>query len=528
MTKNLSIVVFTGAGASAQFNNPPTKEFKEKLLNLSKDNRLLNSLLKHKDYPDIEHVLECLKLIKQIHNNHAAKYLGHNDNNIVVNQNPPISMYEIFSQYLGVERFIMQELFKTYRIESTVHPQLRNFYGGLFSLLKKFTNRIIIGTTNYDLAVEDFCRLESSSYTCVDGFKVSGSKFVWMPQKWDEFIAGVTDTPVILLKIHGSLNWINRGNIEKSDNIEYSPTNEGQANTIVPPTLSPKDAENIEPFKTILTRFELSLDNADVCIAIGSSFRDDIIAEKLIKFLDLGKHLIIISPSCYENYSRGICQQNEISDAECVEWAKAQSSQRKRKITFINESVNDQTSLTIFNKIENAITNIHKTDQNQQKSSLKPDLRLEDIKTEIATVNEGNGAHYFGKISAIIKNIGKTSAKEVKIYTIHPNFSLQLRSLIQNESVIKKSYYPIQGSVLTNGQAQIPKNMIPLNAQSPFDIGFWLEYNYENIESEEIIFTFRVGGTNTFDQFTVYEDQQIKNEKNEWKNLNAGNIGAGI
>lgn len=528
MTKNLSIVVFTGAGASAQFGNPPTKEFKEQLLNLSKDNRLLDSLLKHKDYPDIEHVLECLKLIKQIHNGHAAKYLGYNDNNIVVNQNPPISMNEIFSQYLGVERFIMQELFKTYRIEPTFHPQLQNFYGGLFSLLKKFTNRIIIGTTNYDLAVEDFCRLESSSYTCVDGFKVSGSKFVLMLQKLEEFIAGVTDTPIILLKIHGSLNWINHGNIEKSDNVGYSPTNNGQANTIIPPTLSPKDAGNVEPFKTILAKFELSLDNADVCIAIGSSFRDDIIAEKLLKFLEQGKHLIIVSPSCYQNYSRGICQQNEISDTECVEWAKAQSSQGKRKITFINEYVTDQTSHAIFTKIENAITSIHKTDQNQQKSSLKPDLRLDDIKTEIATVNEGNGVQYFGKISAVIKNIGKTSAKEIKVYTIPHNISLSLRSIIQNENMIKKSYYPIQGSVLTNGQAQIPKNQIGLTGRSPFDIGFWLEYNYEHIENEEIIFTFRVGGTNTFDQFTVYEDQQIKNEKNEWKNFNAGNIGAGI
>ena len=159
MTKSLRIVVFTGAGASAQFDNPPTREFKEKLLNLNNDNRLQNSLLKHKDFPDIEHVLECLKTIKQIHNSHAAKYLGHQDNNIVVNQNPPISMHEIFDQYVGVERFIMQELFNTYRIDTKFHSQLRNFYGRLFSLIKKFTNQIIISTTNYDLAVEDFCRL---------------------------------------------------------------------------------------------------------------------------------------------------------------------------------------------------------------------------------------------------------------------------------------------------------------------------------------------------------------------------------
>ena len=349
-----------------------------------------------------------------------------------------------------------------------------------------------------------------------------------MPEKWDEFIAGVTDTPVILLKIHGSLNWINRGNIEKSDDIQYSPTNEGQANTIIPPTLSPKDAGDTEPFKTILTRFERILEGADICIAIGSSFRDDIIAEKLMKFLDQGKHLMIVSPSCYQNYSRGICHQHEISDAECVEWAKAQSSQRKRKITFINEPVNEQTISVIFDKIEKAIISIHKTDQIQQNSSLKPDLRLEDIKTEIATVNDDNGTKYFGKISAIIKNIGKTSAKEVKVYIIKPNFSLSLRSLIQSEDEIKTSYFPIQGSILTNGQVQIPENIIPLNAQSPFDVGIWLEYNYESVESEEIIFTLRVIGTNNFNQFIVYEDQQIKTEKNKWKNLQAGNISAGI
>lgn len=352
-TKN--IVLFLGAGTSIQFDIPATKEFKEYLLqNDTTGVKILNSLLTQEEFPDIEHVLTCLKELLDTRKNKAGIYLGKQDNGILVNENPSITVNEIFGQSLGLYNFIMQTLFKKYQIEPKLHSTLNDFYGGLFELIGQYSNRIDVGTTNYDLAVETFCSLNASQYICIDGFKIADTKFIWMPNKYEELYKASVDIPILLYKIHGSLNWVKEGSqITKTEQIEYMPEKESSKNVLIAPTLSPKDASKIDPYKSILDLFSERLENSDMCVAIGTSFRDKIIAKKFVDFIEKGKHLVIISPSCYQNYAQGLYNQYSISELECVQWAKYYSMQKKGKVTFIDLPVIPQNYSEIFSKLKN-------------------------------------------------------------------------------------------------------------------------------------------------------------------------------
>jgi len=350
----MNITILTGAGASVQFDNPTTIQFKEQLRSEKQSTKLIESLLAFKKYPDIEYVLEFLKDIRVIQKMHASEFLEKQE--FSPDQvNPPFPIREIFGQYLGIERHIMYKLFEAYQINQTFDSLIQKFYGGFFEIIKSHCDKITIGTTNYDLAIERFCELEPTKFTCCDGFKVSGDRFIWAPHLFDKSISSTTDTPIELLKIHGSLNWIDSGgNIEKRSKFEFIPTKEGQENTLIAPILSSKDYESRTPFDILLKRFEDALKKSDICIVIGSSFRDGIIKNNMISFLEEGKHLIIVSPSCYQNYATGL-RDHDSSDVGLISWAKQRALQENGKISWIPLSIKENNTKEVLLEIKNKI-----------------------------------------------------------------------------------------------------------------------------------------------------------------------------
>lgn len=346
------IVLFTGAGASIQFDIPATKEFKEYLLkNDSTGVQLFPILLNQPDFPDIEHVLQCLEQIKDVRNNHAGMFLGKQDNKITVNASPQISVQEVFGQADGLYNHILQTLFQKYQIQSQFNEELVKFYDELFEIISKQGERVDIGTTNYDLAIETCCNLQPEKFTCIDGFKMAGTRQIWKPEKFEELSKKTSDMPILLYKIHGSLNWVNESGITKTEKIDYD---QGKS-VIIAPTLSPKNASENEPYKTILDKFVNQLQNADVCVTIGTSFRDKVISKHFVEFLENGKHLIIISPSCYQSYARELCGQRDMPDLKCVEWSKFYSMEKNGKVTFINLPANKENNPEIFNRLRKAL-----------------------------------------------------------------------------------------------------------------------------------------------------------------------------
>jgi hypothetical protein len=75
-------------------------------------------------------------------------------------------------------------------------------------MIKKHCNELNIFTTNYDLAIEEYC--SNNSIYCIDGFKVDDFKhrFLWKAENYDNITYDKDSSQrIYLYKLHGSLNW---------------------------------------------------------------------------------------------------------------------------------------------------------------------------------------------------------------------------------------------------------------------------------------------------------------------------------
>jgi hypothetical protein len=187
---------------------------------------------------------------------------------------------------------------------------LLKIFNRLFTLFEP-KDGIHIFTTNYDNAVETFCTI-TQSHKPIDGFKLNirGRILEWE----NDFLPPDSDAgiDVFLHKLHGSLDWKQQasGKIVKTHE-ESQPTDPRyQGNSLIYPTLSPKEEESTEPYKSIIERFETFMKTVDVCIVIGYSFRDHL-NHSFMEMLDRGKtKLIIISPTSISNLYDNLLEEN--------------------------------------------------------------------------------------------------------------------------------------------------------------------------------------------------------------------------
>jgi hypothetical protein len=177
-------------------------------------------------------------------------------------------------------------------MEPESDESLKLLYNPIFELLKEHSEEIIVGTTNYDKAIENFC--DFKKYSCIDGFKEIRGAHRWTNGQfyYPERIEG--ETYVYLYKLHGSLDWKEHrhGDIVKT-NEEARPTDPNyKGNLLIYPTLDPKPREN-EPFTTIVNEFKKRISDADLCIVVGFSFRDKYISDLILQLMSTNKLIII-------------------------------------------------------------------------------------------------------------------------------------------------------------------------------------------------------------------------------------------
>jgi len=253
----------------------------------------------------------------------------------------------------------MQFLFQKYKIEEDVKPKLNDFFKPLFDLISNYSERIVVGTTNYDLAIETYCNLTGSDYQCVDGFHMSGNSHIWNPNYLNENFDRPGERFVYLHKIHGSLNWTGKSpDLIKYDQIpNFEPESSVKPSTIIAPTLSPKNAYSEPPFQFLLENFSKHLLESDICIVIGFSFRDNYITEHFKEFIDNRKHLIIVSPNCYRDYAENIFNlQNDYSDEGIKEWSTSHARGAvNRHVSFIDLPFDGENNNKTFEKIKNML-----------------------------------------------------------------------------------------------------------------------------------------------------------------------------
>jgi len=367
-----SISLFLGAGVSAQFDLPTTAKFKEILIanqnnarhpnNRNTTPTTITSLLNNSYFQDVEEVLQAIKeLIEGIKSSkNFSEYGKLAWSELTTPQYPGFKQQydSITNELLSIENQINNSVFQSYDWNEESNPQLKKFYSSLFSIILQGQKEIDIGTTNYDEAIEEFCRLPNSKYSCPSGFNQNQSledifspdNFISLNNKDDE------KTNIRLFKIHGSLNWrkIENSIVKISTDRLKIPSND---RVFIAPTLNPKKAAKNEPFTTLNTIFNKHLQESQICIIIGYSFRDSHINTNFETFLknDMN-HVIIISPHCPTDFVRNYNNVKGCETPTMIEsWLK---NHKPKNVSFMEYYLNEQNTDDVLKKLLGKISSI--------------------------------------------------------------------------------------------------------------------------------------------------------------------------
>lgn len=306
------IVLFLGAGASVPYKKPTTKEFKTKLMTkyryddvakTSKEEYYLDSILNFPNFQDIEDVLQCVKEIEDFFskNQYGGKFLLKREPQLIFNdpgRQWPLQV--LIENIKKIRTKIEDDVFSNYSWNNSDDNALEKILGKLFKIFEN-QNQIRIFTTNYDRSVEEYCSDPNRRLRCIDGFRRDefNNRRIWdgnFEYPIEENLVNVS-----LYKLHGSLNWKRhqKYGIEATSEETRSPDLNYIENLLVYPTVSPKDGEEKEPYKTIRKCFENSMNIAHACVVIGFSFRDEHINRIFDSFVSNNKKLIVISGSAF-------------------------------------------------------------------------------------------------------------------------------------------------------------------------------------------------------------------------------------
>jgi len=159
-----------------------------------------------------------------------------------------------------------------------------------FVLLFVESNRerhVPVSTTNYDLAIETLADASDHNYDLVDGFTRDNVRR-WDPSIFYRYGATPKDEPTILLfKLHGSCNWrVNRQTkvVTKESTAELVSADSIFDNALIWPAQTKSIKEG--PYETNYDYLEQCLMQAEFCVVIGFSFRDEVIKRYFAKALE--------------------------------------------------------------------------------------------------------------------------------------------------------------------------------------------------------------------------------------------------
>lgn len=359
-------MLFIGAGASASFGKPTTSELKQILrqkYGIGIRVNFLQGLLGYDEFPDIEHVLQAAVEIRDfLKETIGGKFINHlaRNNGLLVYRDNLTNNYVPFKdtieEWTRIIRTLEDEVFNNYRWNHNHGSAVKAIYEPIITYLKSISKEVIISTTNYDRAIENFC--ERGNYRYVDGFENIKGTYRWNNGfYYSEEIdyASPRATVVVLYKLHGSLDWKRR-----TDQIVFRTGEEGrpvdtnyQDNLVIYPTLSPKRVHQENLFRDIFNEFNKKLANADVCIVIGFSFRDSYLADTFVDFINNGKQLIVISPNALDSVYHELLKK-EIPGA-LVEDINITCKLHDKNIILIREYLKQDTVQKIMSIVKNII-----------------------------------------------------------------------------------------------------------------------------------------------------------------------------
>jgi hypothetical protein len=263
-----SVVLFLGAGASAPLGKMLMGTFIDHLSKLQYPGltHIFQKIVKQK--PDLEFLLEELGDLE------SKGYLDGDAG--------PAKQTKIFKETAqsatSIRIQIEREVFRHYSsfdgsTALLITPHFQPLFESLFKFLKP-GEPLIIFTTNYDPAVEEFVSRSGGEYSLFDGllYNPAYREEVWSLESFEQWKpSSGRQKDIVLIKLHGSTNWF-----ERRDRIVRGPEIYAQGGHISNVLIYPaqRKVASDDPFFTAYYLFQQILRSAKCVLALGYSFRD--------------------------------------------------------------------------------------------------------------------------------------------------------------------------------------------------------------------------------------------------------------
>ena len=287
----MKTALFLGAGASVFALQPTTKDLLEKLISKTKSDPLIQNMLKNDPhFSDIEQVYASIDEATNFKQSHIYKMLRKIQHPLSPKQ--LIDYNAVLHILITLKPIIREIILDSFKLEQEKINEGNHLFERLEELIaENGSDKFQIITTNYDLIIYEYAN--SQGREVVDGFSTNHHS---LRAIWDGVWNNATDNPIYLNKLHGSVNW-QMQNDEGKTIIKISDIGHRyeDLDVMIAPTLGEKDYGKT-PFSELTERFKKTLEDIDVLIVIGFSFRDDKL-NKIIKDKLKDKRLVIISIS---------------------------------------------------------------------------------------------------------------------------------------------------------------------------------------------------------------------------------------
>jgi len=154
---------------------------------------------------------------------------------------------------------------------------------------------------------------------------------------------------------------------------------------------------------------------------------------------------------------------------------------------------------------------------NLTQKELESRLRA-DLDVIIADSNlKQDGEKWIGTIRMTVRNDGEISARNVNVHFQDPTYALSLSQLIQKESEIKKTSFPIPGSIPSHlPYPELIMHKTELQESSVYELAIWLTYDYADVKDMEFIQIVKINNQVHSDG-PLYEKEDIEREKKRLK-----------
>ncbi len=174
---------------------------------------------------------------------------------------------------------IKHEIIKQYRYVdgSKVVELYAPIFESLFSQFDSSQNVLNVFTTNYDPAIELFCKRQYGKYSLCDGFRYLEAErdHVWDRDVFDGYQLVPGKRNIVLFKLHGSIDWMEikeSGRICRSQPMFDAMDSDVFSNALIYPAT--RKIAISEPFYSAYEYYQRCCESSRACMAIGYSFRD--------------------------------------------------------------------------------------------------------------------------------------------------------------------------------------------------------------------------------------------------------------